>query len=39
LAERYDTSRPPSERRAAFDSYVRDYVDESRPLIAENGIR
>jgi hypothetical protein len=28
LAEKYDTSRPPSERRAAYDNYIREYVDK-----------
>jgi hypothetical protein len=28
LAEKYDSSRPPSERRAAYDDYIREYVDK-----------
>jgi len=28
LAEKYDTSRPPSERRQAYDQYMRDNVDK-----------
>jgi hypothetical protein len=27
MAERYDSSRPASERRAAYDDYVREHVD------------
>ena len=27
LSEKYDSSRPPCERRAAYDAYVRDNVD------------
>lgn len=28
LAENYDTSRPPSERRQAYDRYMRENVDK-----------
>lgn len=28
LAEKYDSSRPESERRAAYDNYMREYVDK-----------
>ncbi|MDZ7617955.1 MAG: hypothetical protein U1E05_13200 [Patescibacteria group bacterium] len=28
LAEQYDTSRHPSDRRAAYDGYIRENVDK-----------
>jgi len=28
LAEEFDSSRPRSERRAAYDNYIREYADK-----------
>lgn len=28
LAEKYDTSHHPDERRAAYDNYISEYVDQ-----------